>query len=190
MKIITAPHHSLRQKAAPITQVDKKIINLIEELKSTLEKQSNPVGVGLAFPQVGKNLRAFAMREVSAEGDPKQAEIIVLINPEIVEHSPHKTLGEKEKEPDLEGCLSIPNVYGPVPRWTWIKLKYQILEKGELVDQTKKLSGYPARIAQHELDHLDGVLFSDYLLELDLPAYLEQGEDLVSLADTSPLQVY
>ncbi len=187
---MTAPHPTLRKKAAPITQVDKKTISLIEELKTTLKDQKNPAGVGLAFPQIGKSLRAFAMREAMAETDPKQTEIMVLINPEIIAHSSDKTLGDDEENPDLEGCLSIPNVYGPVPRWAWVKLKYQILRQNELIDQTKKFSGFPARIAQHELDHLNGILFTDYLLELNLPAYLEQEENLVTLADTSPLQVY
>ncbi len=190
MEIITAPHQTLREKAEPIVDVDKKTIDLISQLKSNLKNQQNPPGVGLAFTQVDKKLRAFAMREVDADADPAQAEIKVLINPEIIDHSSEKTLGTNEEEPDLEGCLSIPGVYGPVPRWSWVKVKYQVLENKKLKDKTKKFNGFPARIVQHELDHLNGILFTDYLLELDLPAYVEQDEGLIEIADTSALRAY
>ncbi len=189
MKIVTAPHPTLRQKAEPIEKIDKKMVQFIKDLSSTLEQKQNPPGVGLAGPQVDKKLRAFAIRPVQGR-ESSTVPVQVFINPKITAHSQDKTLGAKEEEPDLEGCLSIPNVYGPVPRWTWVKLDYQVLEDQRLVDKSKRFSDFPARIVQHELDHLEGVLFTDYLLEMNLPAYLQEQNQLIELEDKSILEVY
>jgi peptide deformylase len=188
MEIVTAPNASLRQKAEPIKELDKKTVQFIKTLGTTLEQKQDPPGVGLAGPQVNKKLRAFAIRPVKNRGD--SVPIKVFINPHITDHSQDKALGAKEGEPDLEGCLSIPNVYGPVPRWTWVELDYQVLENQKLVDKSKRFSDFPARIVQHELDHLEGVLFTDYLLEMDLPAYLQEKDQLIELDDKSILKVY
>jgi peptide deformylase len=190
MKIIIAPHPVLRKKAKPITKVDTKIIDLIEQLRSTLKSQSDPEGVGLAFPQVNKSLRAFAFRRVLDETDVSQIEPQVAINPEIIQHSQEKNLGTQPDQPDLEGCLSLPKLYGPVPRWTWVELKYQVLEQDQLRTKTEKFKNFSARIVQHEFDHLNGVLFTDYTLKHDLPIYLDQNGTLTELTDKTPLKVY
>lgn len=190
MKIVTAPHPVLRKKAQPITKVDTKIIDLIEQLRFTLKSQSDPEGVGLAFPQVNKSLRAFAFRPILDETDVTQVEPQVAINPEIIQHSQEKKLGTQPDQPDLEGCLSLPNLYGPVPRWTWVELKYQVLEQNQLTTKTEKFKDFSARIVQHEFDHLNGILFTDYTLKHDLPIYLDQDGRLVELADKTPLKVY
>lgn len=189
MDIITAPHTTLRTKASLVKNLDNKMISFIHDLATSLEDQQNPPGVGLASPQVNKKVRAFAIRPVEARTR-KLPTPLVFINPEIVEHSNNRVLGADEKDPDLEGCLSVPKIYGPVPRWEWVDLKYQILEKDKLIKKQQRFKNFAARIVQHELDHLNGVLFTDHLLKHNLPAYIQEKDQLVELVDRSILQVY
>lgn len=175
MKIISAPHQSLRQIASEITTVDKKLKNLIADLEKTLQERDNPKGVGLAAPQVDKSLRLFAtqLSKTDDYDDLKSLEMAYYLNPVITKHAGKQTFGEDKKHPQLEGCLSIPNLYGPVPRWEWVELDYFTLKGDELVKNTTKFTGFAARVIQHETDHLNGVLFTDYTLQYDLPIYLE-----------------
>ncbi len=179
MKIITAPHHSLRQKANPISKIDKKVSKFLAELETTLRNKKNPKGVGLAAPQVDTNLRAFAM---DLSRDEKIQDINIYINPVITKHSFNKSLGENKKNPTLEGCLSIPNLYGPIPRWEWVEVEFDQITDGELQRTSEKFEWFPARVFQHELDHLNGILFTDYSLEFDLPLYRE-NEDKTKLIE-------
>lgn len=168
--IIEIPHESLRKTAKPITTVDKKLLRFLQELEETLVKKRNPRGVGLAAPQVDTLLRVFCLNISQPE---------ICINPEIIKTSSKKTLGPKEEEdPIMEGCLSMPQIYGPVPRWEWIKVKYHILsDKNKLVEKIVTLHAYEARVFQHELDHLNGILFTDHSLEFNLPVYKEVSKD-------------
>ncbi len=184
MKIITVPNQNLRKKAQAITDVDRHLTSLLHELESTLINKDNPPGVGLAFPQVDKALRAFVYRENEHE-KPQ-----TIINPHIVKHSSKKETGVNDNQPDLEGCLSIPNVYGPVLRWDWIELEYQVLEQGSLVDKRERYEGFSARVIQHETDHLDGILFTDYLLEQESPIYMAEADHLVEVQDRSIFNIY
>lgn len=169
MKIITVPHPTLRSTASPVTLVDKKLIELIHDLEETLLETNNPKGVGLAAPQVDKLKRIFALN--IAEDN---RELRSVINPVIVKHSTEVTFGPEKDEPILEGCLSIPGIYGPVPRWQWVELEYAVLEGTDLVPKQERFEDYGARVVQHELDHLDGVLFTDYSIKYDLPLYKEK----------------
>lgn len=110
-------------------------------------------GVGIAAPQVyvSKRVIIVASRPNSRYPDAPEMDALVMVNPEILEKSELTVLGE-------EGCLSVPDERGQVARAESIKLRYCTLE-GTLVETT--LSGFPARIVQHEVDHLDGVLFID-----------------------------
>ncbi len=164
MKIITAPHPTLRKKSKPIKKVDTKLLQFIKKLKQTLESAHNPEGVGLAAPQVNKSWRLFATREL----DKNRTRLF--INPTITKHSQNKELGENKK-PQLEGCLSLPDYYAPVPRWQWVDLEFAILENDQLITKREKFIDFKARVVQHELDHLDGILFIDHSLEHDLPVY-------------------
>ncbi|MDA1079540.1 MAG: peptide deformylase [bacterium] len=166
--IIHIPHPTLRSVATAITEVDTKLLELAETLGKTLEATTKPRGVGLAAPQIAVGKRMFATRLEGA--------IQLYINPKISAHSEQKTWGEKEGDPHLEGCLSIPKIYGPVPRWEWIELEYDEILDGTLVKVHQRLSEFSARVAQHELDHLDGILFIDYSLTLGLPIYSENPE--------------
>jgi peptide deformylase len=90
-----------------------------------------------------------------------------------VGHSPKLELGGTENDTPLEGCLSIPGIWGPVPRYSWIEIGFETPEKGTLVTKKQRFEAFPARLVQHELDHLDGILFTDYSLKYDLPLYTD-----------------
>lgn len=169
MKIITVPHPTLRSVASAVTLVDKKLFKFIKDLEETLLETRNPKGVGLAAPQVDKLKRIFAIN--LAEDN---RELRSIINPVILEHSTELTYGPEKDEPYLEGCLSIPGIYGPIPRWEWVELSYEVVNNNELVKKQERFEDYGARVIQHELDHLEGVLFTDYSLKYDLPLYKEK----------------
>ncbi len=135
---------TLRTVSDPILKLDKTHKKLIEKMKKTLAKEET--GVGLAAPQVGKNLRII----LAVLGK----KTTVLINPEIITHS-------KTTNKDDEGCLSIPNQFGIVERWNKIELKFY---DEKFLPKTRILNDFDARIVQHEIDHLDGVLFTDKVI--------------------------
>jgi len=166
--IVHIPHPALRQIAAEVSLVDTQLLELYNTLAYTLRATRNPRGVGLAAPQIAVGRRLFAIQ--------LDGELTVYINPIITTHCKNQVLGPLGEEPQLEGCLSIPNIYGPVPRWKWIEIEYDTLQKDKLVRTSERLSDFPARVAQHELDHLDGRLFIDYSLSLGLQVYSENAE--------------
>jgi peptide deformylase len=177
MKIITVPHPTLRQVAQPVTVVDKKLLQFLDQLSDTLRKKDNPRGVGLAAPQVDQAVRAFATFLHPVDGPEKSSpEIRIFINPEIKDRSEEITFGPNPDEPILEGCLSIPEIYGPVPSFQCVDLAFQELVGNELVDRRERFEEYRARVIQHENDHLNGRLFIDYTVQFDLPLYREHGK--------------
>jgi peptide deformylase len=196
MKIISVPHTTLRQIAQPITTYDKKTEELIQQLEVTLKNTQNPKGVGLAAPQINISKRAFATHLPKANDDQDdeeevELELRVYLNPEIVDHSQELTLGPDPKNPILEGCLSIPKLYGPVPRWAEVTLQYQVVEDNELVTYEEVFYDYAARVVQHELDHLNGILFTDYSLKYDLPVYQTKSDsDKMVEIDKDLLQAF
>lgn len=162
-KIVDAKNPCLRKVSKPVEKIDKKILSLMADLKETLLAQKDPKGVGLAAPQIGKNLQVFVMR--MGEG------LKTVINPEIISVSKKKKV--KTKKEVLEGCLSIPRYYGSPIRAVSIKIKY-LNEKGEEI--TEIFKDFPAQIVQHEIDHLKGGLFVDRLLEEKSPLYQVKGD--------------
>ncbi|MGD9128948.1 MAG: peptide deformylase [Candidatus Woesebacteria bacterium] len=191
MKVITAPHPTLRQKARPITKADKKIISFVKNLETTLSGARDPKGVGLAAPQVNKSWRIFAT-QLKNQTNKESPALHVFINPVIKKHSYKQIFGQKKDEPRLEGCLSIPSFYGPVPRWQWIEIEYQQIANGNLIEQKAKFEDFNARVIQHEYDHLEGILFTDYILEYDLPIYKEnkKTKKLEEIEDKSLLKIF
>jgi len=151
LKIITHPHPVLRQKAKPIKDVtSKELQKLIPELTELMIKSD---GLGIAAPQVAQSIRLIIVRY--------RDDNLALVNPKITNKS-------ILKEIDEEGCLSVPNIYGQVKRCKKITVKYQD-PSGKL----RKLTGEGlfARVIQHEVDHLDGILF------IDKAKNLRKGED-------------
>ncbi len=158
-KVLRSDDPLLRETSKPVKNVDKKVLSLIKDLKDTLVIQKDPGGVGLAAPQVGKLQRVFVMR--------RKKKILAVINPEII--SVEKTGKEKKKsEKTLEGCLSIPHYYSPLVRPQKLQLKY-INEQG--VEVEEEFKGFDAQIVQHEVDHLEGILFVDRILKKKIPLY-------------------
>lgn len=131
----------LRKKAREVESIDENIKALVSELFDTMYATD---GIGLAAPQIGVSLRIFVMDD----GTPR-----ALINPTIIFKSPETNIAE-------EGCLSIPEVFENVERSNEIIIRYTDLNGNEIEE---KLSGYSARVAQHEYDHLDGILFIDLI---------------------------
>lgn len=176
MKIITTPNEVLIRVAKPVGLVDKKIASLIKEMKQTLIRQDNPKGVGLAAPQVGISLQIFLIRP--DEKDP----IRVVINPKIVERSKEMISGIPETDNHIEGCLSIPHVWGIVKRHKSVTLNYQD-ETGS--SKTETFTDFPSVIVQHEIDHLNGILFTRRVIEqkgeLYKPVTNEKGEEVLEL---------
>ena len=165
-KIVGSKDPVLRKLSRPVAKIDRKILNLIRDLTDTLAQQKDPEGVGLAAPQVGVNLRLFVMA--------KGKEIVPVINPEIIEISKKQTTKKKKGHSILEGCLSLPNYYTPLKRAGSVKLKYTT-PQGE--QKTEEFTGFAAQIVQHEVDHLNGIMFIDRLLEQKKPLYqMESGE--------------
>ncbi len=168
-KIIDVKNPSLRQKSKKVHLIDKKILDLVRDMHETLIAQKDPEGVGLAAPQVSKNIRLFL---ISFEGEEK-----VIINPEIIkivkEYKAQTKKGSKKND-ILEGCLSLPHYYGPIKRPTNLTLRYM-----DISGQTKTegFKGFLSHIIQHEIDHLNGVLFIDRILEQKAPLYKFTGDD-------------
>ncbi|MFH1863866.1 MAG: peptide deformylase, partial [bacterium] len=157
----------LREISKPVKVIDNKVRAIIMDLKDTLMAQKDPEGVGLAAPQIGKNIRIFTTNYKNFRR--------TVINPEIIESSFKKNPKKKSRTLKLyEGCLSLPNYYGPLKRDSYVKLKY-LNEEGE--ETVEVFRNFPAQIILHEIDHLNGILFIDHLLKQKKPLYQLVGEE-------------
>ena len=134
----------LRRRARPVETVTPELRRLIDDMAETIRAES---GLGLAAPQVGVSVRLM----VVTEGESRQ-QARALVNPVIVDHGGAVTAEE--------GCLSLPGIFAPVTRAAWVRLEARDID-GKPVELTAR--GLKARVLQHELDHLDGVLFIDHL---------------------------
>lgn len=164
--ILTVPHDILRKKSENIIFDHETRLKIIEMI-DTVKNAKNPEGVGLSFPQIGYNLRGFVTY--------LEHKVRLYLNPTILDQDEKLSLGGTPDRPTLEGCLSIPHLYGPVKRSKKIKIQAYDEFGNEFV---KVLSSFPARVFLHEYDHLDGILFTDYTLKDKLPLYfLDQEKD-------------
>ena len=150
----------LRRRAAPVTVFDERLREFADALATTMLHAD---GAGLAAPQVGVSLRIFTLAgtyagvldpEVDHDEATQRAAVRTFINPQLIAHAGARV--------DLEGCLSIPGVYAEVERAAQVTLRYQDLTGAE---QQLVADGLMAKAVQHELDHLEGVLFLDRLPE-------------------------
>lgn len=187
MKIITIPHPTLRQTAEAVQSVNPDFLRFLSEMKSVLLHTTDPKGVGLAAPQVDVLYRVFLtlIDDENPRAVPQE-----FINPVITKHSNDHTFGPDPENPRLEGCLSMPGLYGPVPRWEWVEVEYQALRDNTLIEKKGRFDGFHARVIQHEIDHLDGILFTDYSLRYDLPVYVEKKKDLVEITNRKALELF
>ncbi|MGQ9665006.1 MAG: peptide deformylase [bacterium] len=146
MKIIKYPEKTLRQKAKPIDKITREIFDIAEAMTATMLDND---GVGLAANQVGYLLNIFTINLKPLADKP---EPIVVINPRIIRFD--------ELEEDEEGCLSFPGLFLHIPRFKNVVLHYQNLYNEKIMMEA---TGIVARAIQHEYDHLNGILFIDYV---------------------------
>jgi peptide deformylase len=180
-KIISAPDSVLSQKAEKFdfTNDAKNLHVLLSQMEKALLSAQDPKGVGLAAPQIGRSVAIFLCKPT------EKSKISVFINPEVInsEEIDKKKLS-KEKSASgkrvkkLEGCLSLPNIWGEVLRAPNVTLAYY--DKGGKKN-VKKFTGFMATIVQHETDHLNGILFPKHVLEQGGKLYKshknDKGED-------------
>jgi len=162
LKVARMGHPVLRERARALDTSDIKSAafqKLIDDMIDTMHEYH---GVGLAAPQVHEGLRLFV---AMLDEDPDaKSDAAVIINPEILPNG-------SEIEEAWEGCLSIPDIRGMVPRYTDIRLK-ALDRAGRAIELP--LKNFPARVAQHETDHLDGVLFFDRMKSFDTLTFLDE----------------
>jgi peptide deformylase len=162
VRIIKYPHPVLRHKSKPLLRVDAELRRVVREMLNLMYENN---GVGLAANQVDLPYRLFVL---NPSGDPADVEQEhVFINPVI-----HKRSGSSEAE---EGCLSFPEIYAPVRRADTIQISSFNLKGEEVLFELKSLF---ARAAQHEYDHLEGILFIDRLSDSNLLAVKQQLAEL------------
>ncbi|GGI66488.1 peptide deformylase [Enterococcus alcedinis] len=158
--VIIHPNDKLMKKNREVTEITEELWALLDDMHETMVAHD---GVGIAAPQIGKNIQV-AIVEVE-EGD-----LFELINPTII--------SAKGEDIDVEGCLSIPHVFGTVKRPDEIVVRYYDREGDEIEVEAY---GYLARALQHEIDHLNGELFIDKIIERipeeELEAYMEEHQN-------------
>jgi peptide deformylase len=162
LKVARMGHPVLRERARPLSKLDLRdplIQKLIDDMIDTMHEYH---GVGLAAPQVHEGLRLFVAL-LDEDPGPK-SETTVIVNPEI-------TPSGSTKEEGWEGCLSIPDIRGMVPRFTDITVS-ALDRSGKPVEVP--LKNFAARVAQHETDHLDGVLFFDRMTSMQSLTFLDE----------------
>ena len=171
LKVARMGHPVLRAKARPLEKSEirrPEIQKLIDDMFDTMAEYH---GVGLAAPQIHERVRIFVAAlgrdepdDSRADNEPADTEPIAIINPEIV------TVGSEVVE-DWEGCLSIPDIRGRVPRAREILLRALDRKGGRL---ELRAHDFPARVLQHETDHLDGVLFFDRMRSFESLTFLDE----------------
>ena len=171
MKIITTPDRRLREKSEKVRQIDFEVLDIISDMRklSTDWEAKHPyeLSAAMAAPQMGVNKRIIIVRDDME--DKKNAHFTALINPEV-------TKTEGKTVTDYEGCLSVPKIYGMVPRPFKVRVKAK-LEDGKEV--RIKATGEMARTLLHEIDHLNGILFIDHIKDKpDAFYYMDKNGEL------------
>jgi len=160
-EVVTIPDEVLRRKAHKVTNFDKDLSTLIDDMFETMREAP---GVGLAAPQIDISQRVIVVEY--AEEEEEKPKSYAVINPEIIKTSTETEIG-------IEGCLSIPNLVGEVERFSTVVVK-GFNKQGKPVKI--KSSGWLARIFQHEIDHLEGILFTDRATRIWQPPQEETAE--------------
>jgi peptide deformylase len=164
LKVARMGHPALRATARAVEkgEITSAVVQrLIDDMIDTMVEYH---GVGLAAPQVHEGLRIFVAALDAGEGEGGDAEPIAIINPEI-------TVVGTENVEDWEGCLSIPDIRGRVPRAREIRVRAYD-RRGDRIEL--RAHDFPARVIQHETDHLDGILFVDRMTSLESLTFLDE----------------
>ena len=162
LKVARMGHPVLRERGRPLDTSElrsPRVQKLIDDMIDTMREYN---GVGLAAPQVHESVRLFVA--LLADDPDEGTSAVVIVNPEIVSNTSARQEG-------WEGCLSIPDIRGLVPRFTDITVK-ALDRDGRPIEH--RLRDFPARVVQHETDHLDGVLFFDRMTSMQSLTYLEE----------------
>ncbi len=168
--IITLPNPHLREKSAKIRELDEPTLKLVDEMTAAAldweASRPHEISAALAAVQIDALQRVVIVR--SDFDDKESNEFTTLINPEIVKY-------EGKLVEDYEGCLSVKDVYGKVPRYSKIRVKAVNLEGEEV---RFKAEGFLARVIQHEIDHTNGIVFIDHIRDSEKAFYRlnEKGE--------------
>jgi peptide deformylase len=160
MKVVTVPDNRLRVKTKPVKKITPELIKVFDQMVNLTLSFEDPEGVGLAATQIGENEQYFVAKKTDGS-------FITCVNPKITKYSPKTKVY-------LEGCLSIPDVYGNVERHLWVEVEY-LDRKG--IKHKERLTGILAWIFQHETDHLAGKLFVDHVVESGSKLYQVNGRD-------------
>ena len=169
--ILTLPAPVLRRKARPVSSFDKNLQTLIDDM---IETMRDAPGIGLAAPQVGVSEKLIVIEYAEPPEDDEEEhpevkpKLYVMANPEILKASSEMVLG-------VEGCLSIPGLVGEVERFSMVQVK-GLNRRGQ--PMKVKAEGWLARIFQHEIDHINGVVFPDRAERVWKPEP-DEAEDLV-----------
>jgi len=176
MKIITTPDPRLREKSEKVRKIDDEILGIIADMrKLSLDWEAEhpyELSAAMAAPQMGVNKRIIIIRDDME--NKKKATFTALINPEVIR-------AEGKIKRDFEGCLSVPSIYGMVPRASKVRVKAKLEDGTEVrIKATDEL----ARTLLHEIDHLDGVLFIDHIRDEEDAFYrMNNKGDLEPISD-------
>jgi peptide deformylase len=176
LRIVQIPNKVLIAPTEPITQFDEQLKKLVKDMEEALDACVDPQGVGLAATQIGKNISMFIMKPTP---DSPMREFI---NPVILEvddtHPPTPKPARKRKKKEqtpLEGCLSVPRIWSPVKRAYKVHLRFQDVN-GKVYEEW--FEDFDAIIVQHEVDHLQGILFTQRALEQNAELFEEKDGEL------------
>lgn len=184
LKIVIVPNNILSLPTKTVENIDVNIKKIVSNMEKALIAQNDPPGVGLAANQVGLDLSIFIIKPT------EKSKIKAFINPKVINvgaqfiapkkgvinHAPTKKTHHKRVK--LEGCLSIPRIWGPVKRKDRVFLKYQDINGKEYL---KWFTGFEAIIIQHEMDHLNGIVFTQRAIEQKGQLYREENDELVKI---------
>jgi peptide deformylase len=164
-QIVQSPNKILRNKSTKVTDFNEAA-KIVQDLKDSLKASKIP-GIGLSAPQIGVNKNIFIVRRYYIKNKKEEYDEYTIINPKLVNTS-------RKKDKSLEACLSIKNTFGFVERYKQVTIKYQDLSK-----KWHEISGSKifSHAIQHEMDHLEGVLFTDKLI--DNKSYTEKEIDKI-----------
>ena len=164
LKVARMGHPVLRAKARPLEKAEIRSAAIQKLIDDMIDTMTEYHGVGLAAPQVHEGVRIFVAALDSGDDDEEESEPIAVINPDL-------TIVGSDVVEDWEGCLSIPDVRGRVPRAREIKVR-AFDRTGARIELSAH--DFPARVIQHETDHLDGVLFFDRMTSLATMTFLDE----------------
>ena len=172
--VLVYPDKRLKKKGDLVKVVDKEILSMMKDLEDTLLSEDH--GVGLAALQIGFLKKMLAFK--------KDGKVRIMFNPKItkvygMKQFPKIKTKDDDEEDFLEGCLSFPSIYATVKRFLSFELEWEELDKNVLKKKSGYWQGYEAIVIQHEMDHLDGVLLIDRVMESNGKVYKFVGEKMM-----------